>query len=263
MVLNLQTFINQKYSSLGETDKEILTFITQNKDFVQKASLQQVADKSLYSKSSIFRTCKKLGLTGYSQLHYILGEEGISTEATITNVDFLSQTVKSMLWTVNQFKNTKLDDLYADIYASNNIYIYATGWIQQIMAQQLQRNLYLLQKNGFVFPAAVNELLMPGKHLKPGDVLIVISFSGKSDTVVKFINNLKLQGVKIISFTSFKQNKVAQAADHNLYYDTISKTVDVDQHHERFFANLDILIDIFCMGLANYVIQRNEGIIND
>lgn len=250
-LLKLETVINEKYHALSPTDKEILRFIVQNKAFVCTASLEQVATRSLYSKSAIFRTCKKLGLTGYSQLHYILQEEEKTIEP-VTNVDFLAQTVKSLLWTVNQFKSTRLDDMYSKIISSENVYIYSTGWIQQIMAQQMQRNLYLLGKNAFVFPSAVNELLMPGEHFKAGDVLVVITYSGSSDTVVSFINNLKLKGVRVISFTSFRQSKVAQAADYNLYFDTISKTVGPNDHHENFFANLDILIDIFCMGLANY-----------
>ncbi|MFD1485129.1 MurR/RpiR family transcriptional regulator [Lacticaseibacillus baoqingensis] len=256
--MNLESFINDRYDDLGDTDKEIVQFIVQNKPFVREASLEQVATRSLYSKSAIFRTCKRLGLTGYSQLHYVLQEEAKSQATQVTSVDFLAQTVKSLLWTVNQFKSTKLDAVYAALAASDNIYIYATGWIQQIMAQQMQRNLYLLGKSGFVFPAAVNELLMPGDHFKAGDVLIVISYSGSSDTVVKFINNLRLKGVKVVSFTSFQQSKVAQAADYNLYFDAISKTIGENDHHENFFANLDVLIDIFCMGFANFLLAQKK-----
>lgn len=256
--MNLETLINQKYEELSDTDREILEFFVQNKEFVKKSSLEQVADKAHFSKSALFRSCKHLGLNGFSQLRYIIQDEFDDSKKVKPDVDYLSQTVKSVLWTVNQFKNTKLDEVYEHVYQANNVYIYATGWIQQIMAQQLQRDLYLLGKMGFVFPAALEEMSVPSNHIKKDDMLIIISFSGMSDNVIKFMNNLKMQGVTVLSFTSFKQNKVAQAADFNLYYDTISKSIDYENRRERFFPNLDILIDVFCMGLVNYISAKEK-----
>lgn len=57
--MKLELMINQKYAQLNETDKEIVTFIVQHKSFVRASSLEQVAGESLFSKSSIFRACKK------------------------------------------------------------------------------------------------------------------------------------------------------------------------------------------------------------
>ncbi|POE40598.1 transcriptional regulator [Lacticaseibacillus paracasei] len=256
--MNLEAFINQKYDTLNSTDKDILEFVVQNKELVKEASLSEIADKAHFSKSAVFRVCKKLGLTGFSQLRYMLQDETNPESEEVPDVDYLSQTVRSVLWTVNQFKSTKLDDVYAEVYKANNVYIYATGWMQQIMAQQLQRNLYLLGKMSFVFPAALEEMSAPQNHVTQNDMLIVISYSGMRASVIKFVETLQLQGVKVLSFTSFKQNKVAQEADYNLYYDTINKSIEYENRRERFFPNLDILIDIFCMGLINYTSAREK-----
>ncbi|MEN2327590.1 MurR/RpiR family transcriptional regulator [Lacticaseibacillus paracasei] len=112
--MKLESLINQKYSNLNQTEKEILAFIIENRDFVRKTSLSEVAEKSLFSKSAIFRCCKKIGLTGFSQLRYVLTDEKDSEQDSLISVDYLAQTVKSMLWTVNQFKSTNADDIYLD-----------------------------------------------------------------------------------------------------------------------------------------------------
>lgn len=251
--MKLELMINQKYAQLNETDKEIVTFIVQHKSFVRASSLEQVAGESLFSKSSIFRACKKIGLTGYSQLQYLLQAESADEDVTTTSSDYLSQTVKSLLWTVNQFKGTKVDDVYADIANAGSIYIYATGWIQQIAAEQLQRDLFLLGIDTFVFPPAAEEVAQPRHNVKVGDLVIIISYSGMNTRVLHFMDSLKMQGIKIVSFTSFRQNQIAQASDHNLYFDVVSKKIGTQDRQENFFANLHILMDIFTMGLSNYL----------
>ena len=251
--MNLESFVNQKFDSLNVTDREIAQFFVQNKEFVEHASIAEVAEKSLFSKSSIFRCCKRLGLSGFSQLHYILEDEALDDNNINLNVDYLSETLKSVLWTVNQFKRTKLDDIYECLSKANQLYIYATGWEQQIVAQQMQRNLYLMGHTAFVFPSAAGEMDAAESNIEKGDVLITISHTGMNPTILKMMAALKLRGVKIVSFTSFRENRLAQLADYNLYYDTITKLIPEINHKELFFSNLHLLIDIFCMAYANYL----------
>jgi len=256
--LELETIINEHYDNLNTTDKEIAEFLIRNKSLAKTASLEKIAKASLFSQSSIFRFCKKIGLSGFSQLHYVLQEAESNSTNTPKNIDFLSQTLKSMIWTVNNFKGTKLDELYDVIINAQQIYIYATGWEQQIMAQQLQRNLYLIGQVSFVFPTARGEMNVSKANIDSEDVIIVISYSGMNDSVVEMIEQFKLRGTKIISFTSFHQNKIAQVSDYNLYYDVVSKTIVKYNRSEGFFSNLALLIDLFTMSLSNYMVERKE-----
>ncbi|WP_225423734.1 MurR/RpiR family transcriptional regulator [Lacticaseibacillus casei] len=109
--MKLESLINQKYADLNQSEKEILTFIVEHRDFVRDASLSQVAKRSLFSKSAIFRCCQKIGLTGFSQLRYVLADEKESEQDSLISVDYLAQTVKSVLWTVNQFKSTNVEKI--------------------------------------------------------------------------------------------------------------------------------------------------------
>lgn len=256
--MELESIINENYNNLNTTDKEIAEFLVQNKTLVKNSSLEKVAKASLFSQSSIFRFCKKIGLSGFSQLHYVLQETESSTASTLKNIDFLSQTLKSMIWTVNNFKGTKLDELYNVIINAQQIYIYATGWEQQIMAQQLQRNLYLIGQVSFVFPTAREEMNVTKANITSDDIIIVISYSGMNNSVVEMVEQFKLRGTKVMSFTSFHQNKIAQVSDYNLYYDVVIKTIFKYKRSEGFFSNLALLIDLFTMGLSNYMVSGKE-----
>ena len=55
IIVQLESLINQKYTSLNQSDKEILGFIVKNREFVRNSSLSEVAAKSLFSKSAIFQ----------------------------------------------------------------------------------------------------------------------------------------------------------------------------------------------------------------
>jgi len=258
--LNLEALENEHFSELNETDKEIIQFINRNRAMVREASLADVATKSLFSKSSIFRACQKLGLTGFSQLKYLLQEE--AKQVQDVNIDFVSQTVKSVLWMSNQFKSTKLDDIYETLNQAKTIFIYSTGWEQQIVAQQLQRNLYLAGKMAFSFPGAVDEMGLSRTHIDANDALIVISYTGMNEVVLKMVQNFNLQGVQTVAFTSFRQNKLSQIAKYNLYYDTVSKNVNYENRKEQFFSDLHVLIDLFSMGLINYIGNTDKTLEN-
>lgn len=256
--MNLETLENEHFSELNETDKEIIQFINRNRVMVRDSSLADVAKKSLFSKSSIFRVCQKLGLTGFSQLKYLLQDEASQTQDS--DIDFVSQTVKSVLWMSNQFKSTKLNAIFETIYNANNIYIYSTGWEQQIVAQQLQRNLYLAGQMAFSFPSAVDEMSLQRTHIDANDVLIVISYTGMNETVLKMVQDFNLQGVKTVAFTSFRQNRLSQIAQYNLYYDTVTKAVRYQNRKEQFFSDLHVLVDLFTMGLINYISKSNDAL---
>ena len=128
------------------------------------------------------------------------------------------------------------------------------------MAQQLQRNLYLSGKMAFSFPSAVDEMSLSRTHIDANDALIVISYSGMNDVVLKMVQNFNLQGVQTLAFTSFRQNKLSQIAKYNLYYDTVSKNVSYENRKEQFFSDLHVLIDLFSMGLINYISSTNQDL---
>src|SRR5699024_1129892 len=134
----------------------------------------------------------------------------------------------------------------------------STGWEQQIVAQQLQRNLYLAGKMDFSFPSAVDEMSLQRTHIDANDALIVISYSGMNETVLKMVQNVNLQGVKTIAFTSVRQNKLSQIASYNLYYDTVAKNVQYQNRKEQLFSDLHVLIDLFTMGLINYISKTDS-----
>lgn len=97
------------------------------------------------------------------------------------------------------------------------------------MAQQHERDLYLTTKLRFLFPTGHDDYELSSTNFKPGDVVIVIRYKGMKRTIVQLVNNLKLNGVHSLSFTSFDENVLRQAANYNLYYDVINNSTWADK----------------------------------
>jgi len=55
---------------------------------------------------------------------------------------------------------------------------------------------------------------------KEGDIIIVISSSGDTDTIIKEVKRLKEKGTKIIGITANKKSKLKQLSDFKIYVET-------------------------------------------
>ena len=70
----LKARIVEKSSYLNPSDKKILNYLLNNAAECSELSLAKLAKKLYVSESAIFRLCKKIGLSGYSELKYELAD---------------------------------------------------------------------------------------------------------------------------------------------------------------------------------------------
>ncbi len=70
-------------NKLNDSEKQIIQFVLNNPKDCSKLSLARLAKKLYVSESAIFRLCKKLGLTGYSELKFDLAQLAESKQKPI------------------------------------------------------------------------------------------------------------------------------------------------------------------------------------
>ncbi|WP_317764719.1 MurR/RpiR family transcriptional regulator [Pediococcus ethanolidurans] len=164
--MRFEEYVNDHFDALNETEKLIVDFILKNRLDVVQMSISELAQKCLVSKSSVFRFSKKIGLDGFNQLKFVLrDEQGTIRQEPQTN--FLEATTQAVTNATQQFQSLKMNDIYASLHKANDIYIYSTGWEQEIISEQLQRNFFLTGEKVYVLPAAVDELNMALQRMKP------------------------------------------------------------------------------------------------
>lgn len=80
---NLRSMVYNSNTKLNDSEKQIIQYVLNNPNDCSKLSLAKLAKKLYVSESAIFRLCKKLGLSGYSELKFDLVELAESNQKPI------------------------------------------------------------------------------------------------------------------------------------------------------------------------------------
>ncbi|MBI0120817.1 MurR/RpiR family transcriptional regulator [Lactobacillus kullabergensis] len=247
----LEYLVYQNSSKLNDSEIRIIQFVINNAKLCQKLSLSELSQKLYVSRSAIFRMCKHLGLSGYNELKFYLieviqeKEQNSRNEAVPDN--FGANVIKEIENLHKNFKILKLDEFYIELNNAKHIYIYSTGWIQQMLSNYLSHELLLFGISSIVLPAAVSELEMVGKIAEKGDMLFIISYTGNNKEINDELGKFEMVNNKLryVSFTDLKQNKLASLSDYNFYYPTIKFSSRNDVSFILAYTLVDFIINKF------------------
>lgn len=248
----LKSLIYQNSNKLNDSEIRIIQFVINNAKLCKHLSLSELSEKLFVSKSAIFRLCKHLGLSGYSELKFYLNEVDIENKQKMQNINqpnhFSSDLVKEITNILKYFQSLDLDKFYMELSNASNIYIYSTGWIQQILANYLSHELLIFGVSSIVLPAALSELEMVGKIAHKGDMLIIISYTGDNKVINDELNKFALTNNKFnyVSFTDLKKSTLASLSDYNFYYPTIKFTTNNNSvSFILAYSVIDLLVNKF------------------
>lgn len=232
---DLKRRVWEKSGELSTSEKEIFRFLFSNLKLCSHLSLAKLAAKLYVSESSIFRLCKKIGLSGYSELRFELSD--LAHERKINTVDIATEVENASQEVLNYYNTLDLEKLFLDIEHANTIYLYSTGWSQELIARYLLRELFIIGKNAVMLPSAISELKMVSKRATEGDMLFIISYSGDNVQIRDEISKIQLINNKIItvSFTTLRPAELVSLVDYSFFFRTLK--------FEKFWVEGDAAID--------------------
>lgn len=173
---DLKRRVWEKSGELSTSEKEIVRFLFSNSKLCSHLSLAKLATKLYVSESSIFRLCKKIGLSGYSELRFELSD--LAHERKINTIDIATEVENAIQEVLNYCSTLDLEKVFLDIEHANTIYLYSTGWSQELIARYLLHELFMIGKKAVMLPSAIEELKMVSKRATEGDMLFIVSYSG-------------------------------------------------------------------------------------
>jgi DNA-binding MurR/RpiR family transcriptional regulator len=210
--------------------KYIGDFLLLEKRNVSKYSMQQIADKTFTSKTTLFRYAQNLGYSGWKEFIQDFLEEVHYTETHYSEVDpnlpFMSVDstknivekitkiqVESLVETANQLDIDSLDKA-VDIILSARKYIVLFGISpNNLLGRILKRK---MESIGILITvASTDESGTIAAALKEGDCAIVVSYSGNNEMrePMRFVKMLKGKGVNLIGITGGGDNFLRQNID--------------------------------------------------
>lgn len=230
--MKLEEMINQNHQKLNENDYIVLRYIIQNKKKCESLSIQELSKICSISPASIVRLMQKLGFAGYSEFKYHLK----SHQAEITSDSDLSGLLqKDINATLKLIRDTDLSDILSVIHRAKRIFVFGSGYSQQLMLQEFNHCMATCQKDLFLIPAR-HELCTRIYSMKPDDLVIIASYSGRITDYESSVHALNLLKIPILSITGFGTNELAEHADYSLYYQSTPLTPGQEPRRISYLA---------------------------
>lgn len=232
---NLLIKIRESYCELGENDKHVADFILTNENEIPRMTISQIAEGSCVSQAAVVRFCKLFGSDGFKDFRRRLTtdilEQAMNPQAPSTYV------------TADQEGDEDLDAIVERITALNMRSISDTKNL--LDHASLERAITMLTDapridflgsgaSGIVAMDAHQKFIRIGKpcntsqdshiqltlasSLRPGDVAVVISYSGKTKEALENAMAAKERGAYVIALTKYgSDNPLAKLGDVVLY----------------------------------------------
>lgn len=254
--MDFEARVNQYYRNLNESDKEIVSYILENKNSVTDMTITTLANLLLTSKSSVLRLTKKLGYSGYSEFKYDLRNQLTEHKANQQNIVFTDLQDNEIENTKKLFRQIDLGPILQKIHSSKRIFCYGTGWGQRTVLTNFIRSVIPLEK----FPvllASLAELEMTTRTMTEEDLLIVVSLSGDIKEAEHAMKSLVLRKIPILSITELRNNDYASLAMYNLYYQV--STVDYKETEITSLFPLYLITDLLFREYTEYVTQVEQN----
>ena len=214
MIKSLNTDI---LNTLSNSEIEVLKYIEKNKKEVLNMSVQELSKSIFISTATIIRLCKKIGLSGFSELKYKIREELNSEEVQLKEVSSIGKIGDNLMYETQQSYNLisedDVDKVVELLLLDRNIHFFGKG-LTSTALQYISK--YLLTCNRLnICYEDTHIAYLAAEAMSEKDVLFVASLSGKTHQIIKMIQIAKSKGATIIAITNINNNSISEIADIN------------------------------------------------
>jgi len=215
--------------SLSPTEQRIASFILEDPNSVIGMPIDMLAGQCGTSKASVVRLCKSLGYKGYKQFCIELAADlAVNSQSKYTYEDIHpGDDLRSIMESVCRNNIKTIEESMAVIdFASIEKAVH-------VIAKAPRVDFYGLGTSGLVANDAQNKFLRINKvsfstsdphlqilsaaSLKPGDVAVLISYSGESKDIFDTLDVIRQAGATSVSITRYGPNTLSRKADINLH----------------------------------------------
>lgn len=251
--------IEQHFEDFTQSERKIAKYILENRQDVITLSTQEIGILTDTSPASVVRFSRTLGYEGFQDLKLEIAktqnqdeekiiddiiEEGDSIEEVVQKV--ANQGINTINNTVALLNIKDFEMAINEIKKAKNIYLFGVG-ASAIVAMDLQHKLLRINKIAVFHPDANIQLAM-SVHANKGDLVIGISYRGRSKDVNNSIRRAKENGASCLSITKYGNNPLADLCDINLRVPNVEKELRVGAIASRM-AQL-MVTDILFLGIA-------------
>jgi len=204
----------------------VATVVLQDTANAVGMSVTELAERAETSEASVIRLCKRIGVKGYAHLRLALaeelGEQNSSGETQFTGEiqpdDTLELAVRKIAYySAKAVRETarfvSMEALRGAVQAVSHAprtHLFGAG-ASRLAADDLQQKLVRVGRVAFSWPD-VHGAMTGAALIRPGDVAIGISHSGRTQDTLDFLGLASSAGGITVAITSFGESPLAQMA---------------------------------------------------
>lgn len=216
MIKSLNTDI---LNSLSSSEIEVLKYIDNNKEEVLGMSIQELSKKIFISTATIMRLCKKLNLSGFSELKYHIREkkksEILQSRESTSLKEILDKTLLEVRQAYNLIYEKNINEAVNLLLEDKNIHFFAKGLTNSAF-QYISKQLLTCNRMNICYEDT-HIAYLAADRMSEKDALFVASLSGETRQVIKMVQIAKSKGATIIAITSMDNSIISKLADINFY----------------------------------------------
>lgn len=255
--MELQSLIHQHANELSDLDREILHYILANPEQIQHMGITDLAEKVHASKSSVLRTTKKLGFSGYSEFKYFLRHTQDTKNELGTKKNIFEKQLDDIHQTLDYMKAINLEPIMELLDQSNMIYCYATGFSQKKVIDEFYKMMLGIGKRVLILPNKTEfDMAMP--MITSDDCVLIASLSGETDEVKENLTTFEMRKIPVIAVTAVGDNFFARHSTHHLNYYCDYFVIGPKRTASQSLIGLSCLMDYLIRAYGTYTLGEEN-----
>ena len=266
--MNVIEYIKHNYDSFSKREKLIADYLLLKKKDIFNMTASEIASITNTSAATVVRFAKKLGYSSLNEMKIKLSislteeknnrkfkylDENLSINSIINTVK--NSTYSIIDETVNLIDENKLNKAINLLSEANTIYIFGVG-VSNLVGLDFYYKLSRINKRCIIH-SDTHLQIISSTMLREGDVVLAISYSGKTNETLHCVRNAKKNNVPIISLTKMSiENEIEKLSDVTLYVPYVEKSLREGAMTSRI-SQLAI-IDMLFLGIASLDIKDVE-----
>ncbi|WP_428819596.1 transcriptional regulator HexR [Microbulbifer sp. MCCC 1A16149] len=249
--------ISEQLSAMRKSERKVAEYILANPGEIIHMRIVDLATEAQVSEPTVVRFCRAVGCSGFQEFKLNLAQQLASSpsfgQIAVTETDTIAEykrkvfdsTVDTLLNVRDKIDGRALEAAVAAIAASKRVEFFGFG-ASGAVAADAQHKFFRLQ----MATAAHSDhhmQSMSAMSMKPGDVVVAISQSGRTSSLLRSMDMAKQQGATVIGLGPSGSPMTRQAS--------IPLEVDVEEDIELYtplssrIAHL-VVIDVLAIGVA-------------
>ena len=252
-------------NALQPTERRVVDLVLDDVAAAVEATAQEIADRAGVARSSVIRTCQRLGYRGYPQLRVALARElALGAEPPAhpdTALGRVRTHVESLAATLQQITSVLSDEhverAVALCVGAGRVLATGNG-LSSPLAADLALRLTAVGRPTECVADPIGQQIAAAQ-LTPADLCLVVSGSGASESSLRVARAGRAAGVPVVVLTSFVESPLTALADVALVVGPAAGSFRAELEHTSRVPHA-IVLEAFVEVVADRLGERSRQV---